>query len=174
MSVVAVACLAPMQGSTLQQLSLNDMILKSTAIVSGTIQPTYTAFRGAMVYSHYQVTVADIYKGAPKRTWDLAVPGGVANGMRQDFAGVPTLASGQKYFLFLWTSKSGLTQVIGLSQGLFNVTTDASGQTYVSRGATSETMVNASGQVVTDSSIQMTLSDMVARIQTVLAGGGAQ
>ncbi len=51
MLAVIAACLAPLPGSTLQQLSLNDMILKSTAIVYGTAQPSYTAFRGSMIYT---------------------------------------------------------------------------------------------------------------------------
>jgi hypothetical protein len=44
----------------------------------------------------------------------------------------------------------------------------------VSRGATTETMLNASGQVVTDSNIQMTIGQMINRIQNVLAGGSGQ
>jgi hypothetical protein len=44
----------------------------------------------------------------------------------------------------------------------------------VSRGATSETMLNTSGQVITDSSIQMTLSQMISYIQAGLAGGTPQ
>ncbi len=51
----------------------------------------------------------------------------MVNGVQQSFAGAPTLTAGQDYFLFLWTSKTGLTQVIGLSQGLFTVTTNSSG-----------------------------------------------
>jgi hypothetical protein len=168
------ACLAPLPGSTLQQLSLNDMITKSTAIVYGTVQPSYTAFRGAMIYSHYQIQVTNIYKGVSVGFLDLAVPGGVVNGVRQSVAGAPLLTPGQSYFLFLWTSKTGLTQVIGLSQGLFNVTTNSSGQLMVSRGATTETMLNTSGQVVTDSNIQMTMVQMQSRIQAVLAGGSGQ
>ena len=66
--------------------------------------------------------------------------------MQQPVAGAPTLTAGQDYVFFLWTSKSGLTQVIGLSQGLFNVTTNAQGQVIVSRGAASEPMLNSSGQ----------------------------
>lgn len=174
MSAVVAACLAPLPGSTLQQLSLNDMILKSTAVVYGTVQPSYTAFRGSMIYSHYQVQVINSYKTSLVRYWDLAVPGGVVNGVRQSVAGAPVLTAGQNYFLFLWTSKTGLTQVIGLSQGVFNVTTNSSGQLIVSRGATTETMLNASGQLVTDSNIQMTMTQMANRIQNVLAGGSGQ
>src|SRR5208337_2575553 len=174
MSAVVAACLAPLPGSTLQQLSLNDMILKSTAVVYGTAQPSYTAFRGSMIYSHYQVQVINSYKTSLVRYWDLAVPGGVVNGVRQSVAGAPVLTAGPNYFLFLWTSKTGLTQVIGLSQGVFNVTTNSSGQLIVSRGATTETMLNASGQLVTDSNIQMTMTQMANRIQNVLAGGSGQ
>lgn len=172
MPVLLAACLAPLPGSTLLQLSLNDMILKSSAIVYGSVQLEDAAFHGAMIYSHYQLKVANTYKGPQKRTWDLAVPGGVVSGVRQAFAGAPGLVAGQSYLLFLWTSKTGLTQVIGLSQGLFNVGTNSSGQPIVTRGATSETMLNANGQAVNDAGVQMTLSQMVKRIQTVLAGGG--
>jgi len=174
LSALVAACLAPLPGATLLNLSLDDMIHKSTAIVHGTVQPTSAAFRGAMIYTHYQVQVTNTYKGAAARTWDVAVPGGVLNGVQQAVAGAPMLTSGQDYFLFLWTSKTGLTQVIGLSQGLFQVTKNSSGQLMVSRGATSETMLNASGQIMSDSTIQMTLAQMSSRIQTVLAGGSGQ
>ena len=36
---LAACCAASLAGSTLQRLSLNDMIQKSTVIVRGTIQP---------------------------------------------------------------------------------------------------------------------------------------
>jgi len=149
------------------------MITESTAIVYGTVQPSFSAFRGAMIYTHYQVRITNFYKGSSVFGYlDLAVPGGVVNGVRQAFAGSPTLVPGQSYFLFLWTSKSGLTQIIGLSQGLFNVSTNASGQLVVSRGATTETMLNSAGQVVNDSNIKMTMAQMVSKIQSVLGGSG--
>ncbi len=93
---------------------------------------------------------------------DVAVPGGVLNGMQQPVAGAPTLTPGQDYVFFLWTSKSGLTQVIGLSQGLFNVTTNAQGQVMVSRGAASEPMLNPPGKAVTDSNLQMPLAQLTS------------
>jgi hypothetical protein len=89
-------------------------------------------------------------------------------------AGAPTLAVGQDYVLFLWTSKSGLTQVIGLSQGLFNVSTNAQGQLIVSRGAAASPMLNSSGQFVTDTNLQMTLAQLASAIQAALFGGSGQ
>jgi len=174
MSALVAACLAPLPGSTLLQLSLNDMITKSTAIVHGTVEPTYSDVRGSVIYSHYQVQVTKSYKGAAVGTLDLAVPGGMLNGARQFVAGAPGLQAGQDYFLFLWTSKSGLTQIIGLSQGLFQVISNSSGQLIVSRAAVSERMLDSSGQIITDLNIQMPLTQMANRIQSVLAGGTGQ
>jgi hypothetical protein len=163
-------------GSTLQRLSLNDMILKSTMIVQGTIQPaTSAAFRGSLIYTHYQLAVTGVYKGTPAgQTIDIAVPGGALNGIQQPVAGAPSLNAGQSYVIFLWTSKSGLTQVIGLSQGLFNVSTNAQGQTMVSRGPASALVLDASGNPVSDYGYQMPLAQLVNAIQSVLAGGTAQ
>jgi hypothetical protein len=172
---LAAVCGASLMGSTLLRLSLDDMIQKSTMIVHGTIQPgTSAAFRGSLIYTHYQLSVTTAYKGTPGQTIDVAVPGGILNGVQQPVAGAPTLTPGQDYVLFLWTSKSGLTLVIGLSQGLFNVTTSAQGQVMVSRGAASAPMLDSSGNAVTDSSLQMPLAQLVSTIQTVLAGGGGQ
>jgi hypothetical protein len=175
---VAASCLT-LPGSTLQRLSLNDMIQKSTMIVRGTIQPgTSAALRGPMIYTHYQLSITTTFKGAPgqapAQSIDVAVPGGALNGMQQPVAGAPTLTPGQDYVFFLWTSKSGLTQVIGLSQGLFNVTTNAQGQAIVSRGAASATMLDSTGQAVADSNLQMPLAQLVGKIQSVLASGGGQ
>jgi hypothetical protein len=173
-AILAAGTFMSATGSTLQRLSLNDLILKSTMIVQGTIQPgSSAAMRGALIYTHYQLAVTGVYKGTPAgQTIDVAVPGGTLNGVQQPVAGAPSLTAGQNYVIFLWTSKSGLTQVIGLSQGLFNVSTNAQGQVTVSRGPASALMLDGSGNPVTDSSFQMPLAQLVSTIQSVLAGGG--
>lgn len=173
--LVGLACLAAsvacIQGSTLQQLPLDDMIRKSTLIVRGQVQPSYSAVRGTLIYTHYRVQISEVLKGAAPSILDIGVPGGTTNGRTQTFSGVPMLTSGQDYVLFLWTSKTGLTQVIGLSQGLFSVTTSASGQATVQRAAATERILNAFGQPVADSDIHMPLSDLRTRVQSVLTAG---
>lgn len=151
------------------------MIQKSTMIVRGTVQPgTSAALRGALIYTHYQLSVTAAYKGTPGATIDVAVPGGTLNGLQQPVAGAPALVPGQDYVLFLWTSKSGLTQIIGLSQGLMTVTENAQGQLVVSRGAATSPMVDSTGQPVTDSNFHIPLAQLAAKIQAVLIGGGGQ
>lgn len=171
MLAVLAAALAPLPATTLQQLSLDDMIRLSTVIVHGKTQQTGSAYRSSIIYTQYQVQVSETLKGTAAGQLDIVVPGGLASQFRQAFAGAPTLTPGQDYVLFLWTSKSGMTQIIGLSQGLFLVTADASGQLMVTRSAANERMVNASGQPVNDSGMQMLLSDLRNRIKKTLGGG---
>ena len=65
--------------------------------------------------------------------------------------------------------------IIGLTQGLFDVTQDATGASTVSRGATSESMLDArTGRLVKDEAIQMQLKDFTVRISTTLGKGPTQ
>ena len=169
--LVLAALLAPIHASTLLQLSLDDMIGKSTMIVRGKVQQqTHSDFQGHMIWTHYTFQVSETLKGSAVRQLDIVVPGGNSKGIQQTYSGVPTFSNSQDYVMFLWTSKSGLTQVIGLSQGLFAVVPDSAGNSMVIRAASSEHMLNVAGQPVSDSDIQMTLTDLRNRIQLVLSG----
>ena len=162
--------------TTLQLLSTDVMIRQSTAIVRVKVTGSAPVLRGRDIYTQYQFTVLETLKPAAggATSAEVSIPGGSIHGIRQMVAGAPALTSGQEYVIFLWTSKSGLTQVIGLSQGLFAVAPNSSGQLTVWRAAATAPMLNSFGQVVSDSDIQMLLSDLQTRIQAVLLGRGGQ
>ena len=50
--------LAPLGGATLERLTLDDLIAKSTAIVRGKVTARYASFRGPIIYTHYEVQVS--------------------------------------------------------------------------------------------------------------------
>lgn len=168
------AIAAGLPASTLRQLSLDDMILQSTMIVRGTVQPGSAILRGSMIFSHYTVQVTEVYKGSAASQIDIAVPGGTVNGATQRYAGAPSLSSTQDYVMFLWTSKTGMTQLIGLSQGLFSVISLPGAAPMVVRAAATERMLNGVGQPVLDNDIRMQLSDLKSHIQTLLNGQAGQ
>src|SRR6185369_10527484 len=155
--IVAIAglTLVSLHAATLEYLSLNDMAKKSTSIVRGRIQSCAGEFRGSVIFTHCKVAVTEQWKGVSQSVVDVATPGGTARGMAQNFSGSPKLAIGEEYVLFLWTGKSGMTQVIGLSQGVFDLKADTKGQTMAQRAATSERMLDAAGNEVTDSGVEM-------------------
>lgn len=154
--------------TTLRKLSIDDMIQQSTAIARVKVTGSSAAFRGKDIYTSYQLQVIENMKAASPQSLAVAVPGGLAGGVRQMVAGAPVLANGQEYVIFLWTSKSGLTQVIGLSQGLFAVTQNSAGAAVIVRQPSISMMLNQSGQVVTDQPVSMTLTALRSEIQSVL------
>ncbi|HLK17316.1 MAG TPA: hypothetical protein VKT81_00130 [Bryobacteraceae bacterium] len=166
-----VAALGTLPGSTLRQLTLDDMIRQSTMIVRGTVQATTVQYHGSTIFSHYSIQVTETYKSSAQTaasSIDFGVPGGSLNGAIQRVAGAPNLTPGQDYVLFLWTSKSGLTQVIGLSQGLFSVISTPGTAPTVMRAAAAEQTLNSAGQPVTTNDINMSLSALKAEIASVL------
>ena len=169
-SSLLLVCFAPLYGTTLQQLSLDDMIRKSTDIVRGKVQCTGAAFRGATLYTNYRVQVSEQWKGMPAVQLDIAIPGGLNGAVRQTYSGSPVLSDGKEFVLFLWTSKSGLRQIIGLSQGLFNLQPLAGGALMASRAPTTEQMVGPSGQLVQDTAVAMPVGDLRAKVLNTLAG----
>jgi hypothetical protein len=171
-------CLGPLHGATLQQLSMNDLIVKSTAIVHGKVASSSAAFSGKIVYTHYIIQVSERFKGGNQTSIDVVVPGGTVGNLRQSFSGTPTFNVGDDYVFFLWTSRAGLTQVLGLTQGLFSVAQDGSMDPMTTRTASHEPMLSAaSGQQVKDRTLTMQLSQLRALIAATLgtpAPGGNQ
>ncbi len=156
--------------ATLEKLSLVDMSQKATAVVRAQVLDSHGQQHGALIYTHYRLQISEWWKGTGPATLDVVVPGGVAGGMRQTFSGSPKLSAGAEHVLFLWKSPSGLTHIVGLTQGLFHVEKDSSGELMATRGATNSTMVDrAGGRLVPDEPVRYRLNDL--RQQVV---GGAR
>jgi hypothetical protein len=155
------------RATTLQQLTLPEMARKSTAIVRARVVSSHGALYGADVYTVYRLEVLEPWKGGVGPS-EVAVPGGVAQGIRQEVAGAPTLRAGQEYVLFLWTSRSGWTQIIGLTQGLFTVQREGKSEPVVNRPPATELMLDASGRRVRDEALTMKLSELKAQVQRAL------
>lgn len=173
MRVVAIfvflACAGiPAAATILQQLTLDEMARKSTSIVHARVTGSREVIRGADVFTLYKFETLATLKSGPT-TREVAVPGGVAGGIRQVVAGSPALRAGQEYVLFLWTSRSGLTQLMGMSQGLFSVERTASGVRQASHVAAGEQMVDSAGHAVREETLSMPLTDLRAKVAKALA-----
>jgi hypothetical protein len=173
-ALVVTSCL-PLQGATLERLSLDDMIGKSTAIVRGTVSDTWTAFTGRDIYTHYKVQVSERFKGPAQNTVEIMVMGGTVGSFHQTVAGAPTLNRGDEFVFFLWTSKSGITWITGLTQGLFALPATPSPDPVATRAANRELMLDAAtAHAVKDNAVSMKLSDLRTRIAATLGKTGPQ
>jgi len=160
--VVLWACCSA-AAATLQQLSMDQMTQSATAIVRARVTGSSASFTGSTIYTHYKLQISETWKGVPGT--EVMLPGGVSGGFRQSFPGVPTLQTGAEYVLFLWkSSTTGITHIVGLTQGIFNVTPQADGSIQVGRPAIGETMLDPAGHPARDHAVQMQLTDMKARV----------
>ncbi len=153
-----------LQASTLEKLGLDEMTQKSTAIVRARVSGSFGAVHGQRIYTHYRVEVSETWKGSATGSLDVVVPGGTAAGLRQTISGAPKLVEGREYVLFLWTSPTGLTHIIGLSQGVFDIRTEASGELTAARPASSELMLDGAGNPVRDQAVRLRLKDLRTRV----------
>jgi hypothetical protein len=166
--------LAATAGATsLQKLSLDDMIQKSTGVVRGKVTSSYVGSIRGNLYTYYRVQVLEAWKASNNGMIDIAVPGGASGGKRQVVEGAPVLATGQEYVVFYWTSKTGLTQVLGLTQGLFAETDNTANPMFVRR-ASGEPIFDQYGKPTQDESLSMRASDLRARVKSGLSKGAAK
>jgi hypothetical protein len=169
---IALAGLGRLEAATLERLSLEDMVLKSTGIVRGRVTGSFVAVHGNIIYTHYRVEVAETWKGGGAAPLDLVVAGGSYGVLRQTFPGSPALAAGGEYVLFVWLSpRTGLNHIVGLTQGMFDIRRGENGELMALRNPTTELMLDAAGRAVRDSAITMRLSELRLRVSATLSQG---
>jgi hypothetical protein len=163
-------CVTAASAVTLQQLSLDQMTQSATAIVRARVTASSASLTGSTIYTHYSLRVTESWKGFTPS--EVMVPGGIANGLRQSFPGVPQLTVGTEYVMFLWTSSTtGITHLVGLTQGLFNLSQQSDGSILATRPLVGEMMLDAAGRKVADQAVQMPLATIKAFVTRTLAAG---
>lgn len=161
---VALFTCGALSAATLEQLSMDKMALSATAVVRARVTGSYTSTVQSTIYTHYTLQVSEVWKGAA--VTEVMLPGGLAGGIRQSFPGVPELAVDSDYILFVWKSPvSGITHLVGLSQGLLRVSRLNDGTVIASRPKIGEMMLDAAGRKVADVPVSMKLTDLKSRVR---------
>lgn len=165
--LLAMLCLAAAAAAaTLEKLDLETMIARSTSIVRGKIGVPAVSQRGPLLYTMYPVAVSEVLKGTAGGQITVGTPGGNNGRIQQSVPGAPLLSVGEDCVLFLWTGRSGLTQILGFSQGLFTASATGISEANLTRKATTETMVDPhTRQPVSDEDLTLRLSDLRTRIR---------
>ncbi len=156
--------------ATLEQLSLDDLIQKSTAIVRAKVVGSSANFRGVELFTHWKLQVEEQWKGGAAA--EVLVPGGSVRGYRQSVPGAPELTVGKEYVLFLWTSKSGATYLTGWGQGVFELSKDSANKLMATRAPAGETMVeHGTWRPVKDTGLEIPFSELSSKLSATLGKG---
>lgn len=156
--------------ATLEKLSLDELALRSTAIVIGRAGEARAESGGALIFTVRPFRVERQWKGESIDTVRVSLPGGALDGVVQRFGGVPRLEPGVEYLLFLWRGPSGRTQVTGLSQGVFEVLRSDNSEPRVRRRAGGNVLITPGvGNEGATEALETSLSALSARIEAALA-----
>jgi hypothetical protein len=170
MMILGLCVCAPAFAATLEKLTLSQMAQQSTMIVRGRVTGCAGETRGAIIYTRCGVAVTETWKGTPKSRVEFLVPGGRFQNLTQTFTGAPKFGANEQYVLFLWVGRSGVPQIIGLSQGVFDISLSTTGTPLVRREPTTEMMVDSKGKQVRDEGISMTVSALRGLVDQALTG----
>ena len=169
--VTTLALSLTVAGATLERLSLDEMTQKSTAIVRAKAVSSVTSFVGSTIYTKTQFQVLERWKGPEAATVEVSEPGGTVGTRNQNYSGVPRFVNGQEVVLFLWTGPSGRTQVIGLTQGVFQVERSGSAEEEAVREPSGEAMLApGTGEMVRDEVLKLPLKSLQTRVKSALRG----
>jgi len=159
----------PLFSATLERLSLDEMISKSTSIVRGSVTDSWATFNGRDIYTHYRISVDERFKGAAQATVEVLVHGGIYGTYHQTPSGSPVLNKGDQYVFFLWTNSRAETWITGMTQGLFSLSAGDPGNPVASRRPSRELMLDpATARPVKDTAVSLKLTDLRARIASRL------
>ena len=170
LAILSLLCGCLLSATTLEKLSVEDMSQKSTLIVRGRIGGCAGEQRGSMIYTRCRINVSERWKGAAGNQVEFLIPGGAARGLVQTFIGTPKFNAGAEYVLFLWSGRSGNLQVIGLSQGAFDVKVNGKGDATAKRDATTDMMLDAAGRPVRDEGVEMSVTALRHRVAQSIGG----
>jgi hypothetical protein len=153
----------PLSAATLQQLSFDELVQKSTAIVRAKVMDSYADFRGKEIFTHWKLQIVEQLKGTA--AVEVMGPGGNARGYHQSVPGAPQLIAGKEYLLFLWTSKRGATYFTGWGQGVFELSNNSAGKLVATRAVLGENIVESgTWRTLKDQVVQKPYAELSGRI----------
>lgn len=152
------------EASVLRAFTLGELRSASDIIVSGRVVGVRSVERNGTIDTVVRVRIAEAWRGEPRRTIRVRVPGGQAAGRRLVVAGSPAFERGEELLLFLYADGKEWRPV-GLFQGVWRLDRETPDVARASSAGGASLIRPVSGTVAVDRS---------ERALTQLLGGGVQ
>ena len=115
---ISIPCLA----TTVERLSLDEMVRKAQSIVHGRVRAAHPHWSadGKLILTTYTIDVDETLKGRAGKSIELTTIGGRIGDLTVFAAGMPSFAVGEESIVFI--EKEGpVSSIVGLNQGKFAV-----------------------------------------------------
>lgn len=140
LSVLGLLLVGSAGATTLMQMSPGDMAVSADAIVIGNCVSAESRRADGSVMTVVEISVDEMLKGDSVSRVSMVIPGGIDTSrpvpVAVIFPGAPSVVRDEKVLLFLNESKvvSGAYDVVGFSQGVYEVVEDSTGNQLVAQG----------------------------------------
>jgi hypothetical protein len=112
--------------TTVAKLNLEQLVKRADIIVQGQVQSVYSQWdeERHLVFTYVSIRVDESIKGSNRRSVLIRQVGGTVGTVQMSIAGVPQFRTGEAAIVFLKHQDDSTFQVVGMSQGLYEVVED--------------------------------------------------
>ena len=127
--VLIVLSVGVASATLIQRMSLEELVDEAQSVVHGSVAKKWSAWddKQQVIWTHYEITVADSLKGAREGKIVVSEPGGTVGDAAMQVAGAPVYEVGEEVVLFTAPTPIGYARTCGWTQGKFHVEKSAGG-----------------------------------------------
>ena len=118
--LVFLICPIASHSTTVERLSLDDLVKKAGKIVVGRVTGSRTYWSGQVILTSYTIDVQETIKGAASRNIEVTTIGGTIGDITLHVAGMPSFRKDENAVVFVENTGT-VSTIVGLSQGKFGV-----------------------------------------------------
>jgi hypothetical protein len=140
---LALVCSA--KATSVPRISFEELTDKSEVIASGQVTRSWSDWDPThkYIWTHYELTVANMYKGQATHTVVISEPGGVVGNIGMQVAGSVVYQAGNSVLVFLERMPNGYLRTTGWGQGQYRV--DGRGTVHASESLRQENVLAGVG-----------------------------
>jgi len=112
--------------TTVTKLNLEQLVTRADLIVQGQVQSVYSQWdeEHRLVFTYVSLRVDESIKGSSRQSVLIRQVGGTVGTVQMSIAGLPQFRTGETAIAFLKHQDHSTFQVVGMSQGLYEVVQD--------------------------------------------------
>lgn len=116
----------PLAATVVLRQNLEQLTHGSETVVHGQVVKTWTAWDPGRtaIWTHYEIQVAEAWKGVPGHSVVISEPGGELDGLRMAVPGAPQYHVGEQVVVFAVRTPVGYLRTCGWGQGRYLVSAD--------------------------------------------------
>jgi hypothetical protein len=155
--------------------SFDELVQRAGLVLVGTVRDVRSEFADGglnqnSIQSYVSFSDLQVIKGqVTGEEYVLRVPGGVVGRFAQDYPGIPSFQTGQRYLVFIRGNQRDFFPVVGITQGVFRIIDNNKGQHVVVRDDHVGRASQRALAVMTQSA--PTLDAFIQRIHSRMADG---